>query len=112
MVGHGHRRHPLRGHGVHQFRDVAGPVQQRVIGVAMQMYERSFRHSQRTNRDNAFGEVTSIVTGYTVTVRLSWRDFPKVLHRTLVSAFDDGTFSIAKGAAYSAILSFFPVLAT
>jgi len=34
------------------------------------------------------------------------------MHRALVSAFDDGCFSIAKGAAYSAILSFFPVLAT
>jgi membrane protein len=45
-------------------------------------------------------------------VRLSWRDFPLVLQRTLLSAFDDGCFSIAKGAAYSAILSFFPVLAT
>jgi hypothetical protein len=37
-------------------------------------------------------------------VRLSWRDFPFVLHGTLASAFDDGCFSIAKGAAYSAIL--------
>src|SRR5437773_3646611 len=108
MIGHGHGRHLLRGHGVHQFGDIASPVQQRVIGVAMQMYERSFRHSQRTNRENAFGEVTSIVTvaelaglsRYTVTVRLSWRDFPLVLHRTPVSAFDDGCFSIAQAAAY------------
>jgi len=33
-----------------------------------------------------------------------------LLRRTLVAAFDDGCFSIAKGAAYSALLSFFPVL--
>jgi membrane protein len=45
-------------------------------------------------------------------VQPSWRTFPRLLHRTLVSAFNDGCFSIAKGAAYSAILSFFPVLAT
>lgn len=33
-----------------------------------------------------------------------------LLRRSLVAAFDDGCFSIAKGAAYSALLSFFPVL--
>jgi membrane protein len=33
-----------------------------------------------------------------------------LLRRTLIAAFDDGCFSIAKGAAYSALLSFFPVL--
>jgi len=33
-----------------------------------------------------------------------------VLRRSLVSAFNDGCFGIAKGAAYSALLSFFPVL--
>jgi membrane protein len=33
-----------------------------------------------------------------------------VLRRSIVAAFDDGCFSIAKGAAYSALLSFFPVL--
>ena len=33
-----------------------------------------------------------------------------MLHRTLLAAIDDGCFSIAKGAAYSALLSFFPVL--
>ena len=35
---------------------------------------------------------------------------PYLLHRTLIAAFDDGCFTIAKGAAYSAILSFFPIL--
>jgi membrane protein len=72
------------------------------------------------NRESAFGEVVSIVTvaeqtrlsRYTVTVRPTWRSFPYLLQRTLLSAFNDGCFSIAKGAAYSAILSFFPVLAT
>lgn len=33
-----------------------------------------------------------------------------LLRRSLLSAFDDNCFSIAKGAAYSALLSFFPVL--
>ena len=45
-------------------------------------------------------------------MHLSLWTFPRVLRRTLVAAFNDGCFSIAKGAAYSAILSFFPVLAT
>lgn len=35
---------------------------------------------------------------------------PYLFHRTLIAAFDDGCFSTAKGAAYSALLSFFPVL--
>jgi membrane protein len=33
-----------------------------------------------------------------------------LLRRSFVAAFDDGCFSIAKGAAYSALLCFFPVL--
>ncbi len=47
---------------------------------------------------------------YTGTVRLTWRSLPFLLRRSLVAAFDDNCFSIAKGAAYSALLSFFPVL--
>jgi membrane protein len=35
-----------------------------------------------------------------------------VLRRALFASFDDGLFTIAKGAAYSALLSFFPILAT
>jgi membrane protein len=35
---------------------------------------------------------------------------PFLLRRTLVASIDDGLFGIAKGAAYSALLSFFPVL--
>jgi membrane protein len=38
------------------------------------------------------------------------RHLPYLLKRTLLSALDDGCFGIAKGAAYSALLSFFPVL--
>src|SRR5271157_3859062 len=38
------------------------------------------------------------------------RDLPYLLRRTLMASIDDGLFSIAKGAAYSALLSFFPVL--
>jgi membrane protein len=43
-------------------------------------------------------------------VRLILRHLPYLLRRTLVASMDDGLFSIAKGAAYSALLSFFPVL--
>lgn len=38
-------------------------------------------------------------------------DFALHLRRSLTAAFDDNCFGIAKGAAYSALLSFFPVLA-
>jgi membrane protein len=40
------------------------------------------------------------------------RQLPYLLRRALFASFDDGLFAIAKGAAYSALLSFFPVLAT
>ena len=45
-------------------------------------------------------------------VRLILRRLPYLLQRTLFACFDDGLFTIAKGAAYSALLSFFPVLAS
>ena len=38
------------------------------------------------------------------------RIFVWLLRRSLFAAFDDGCLAIAKGAAYSALLSFFPVL--
>ena len=40
------------------------------------------------------------------------RDTLYLLRRALFASFDDGLFTIAKGAAYSALLSFFPILAT
>jgi membrane protein len=40
------------------------------------------------------------------------RHFPYLLKRTIFSSFDDNLWAIAKGAAYSSILSFFPVLTT
>ena len=40
----------------------------------------------------------------------AWKTFPYLLQRSIVAAADDNCFSIAKGAAYSALLSFFPVL--
>ena len=43
-------------------------------------------------------------------VPFTLRTLAWLLRRSLVAAFDDGCFSIAKGAAYSALLSFFPVL--
>lgn len=43
-------------------------------------------------------------------MRPTLRNLPFLLRRTLVASIDDGLFGIAKGAAYSALLSFFPVL--
>lgn len=43
-------------------------------------------------------------------MRPKWKTFPYLLQRSIVAAADDNCFSIAKGAAYSALLSFFPVL--
>jgi len=43
-------------------------------------------------------------------VRLTPRKFLWLLQRSVIAAFDDNCLSIAKGAAYSALLSFFPVL--
>jgi membrane protein len=43
---------------------------------------------------------------------LRWKLVPYLLRRSLIAALDDGCFTIAKGAAYSALLSFFPVLTT
>jgi len=43
-------------------------------------------------------------------VRLNPSNFSWLLKRSLISTFDDGCFGAAKGAAYSALLSFFPVI--
>ncbi|SPF47856.1 putative ribonuclease BN [Candidatus Sulfopaludibacter sp. SbA4] len=43
-------------------------------------------------------------------MRLTPRTFAWLLQRSLLATLDDGCFGIAKGAAYSALLSFFPVL--
>jgi membrane protein len=43
-------------------------------------------------------------------VRLTWKTIFYLLHRSVIAASDDNCFNIAKGAAYSALLSFFPVL--
>jgi membrane protein len=43
-------------------------------------------------------------------VRLTPRNLSWLLKRSLISTFDDGCIGAAKGAAYSALLSFFPVL--
>ena len=43
---------------------------------------------------------------------LNPRTFFWLLRRSVVATFDDGCLGIAKGAAYSALLSFFPVLAS
>src|SRR5689334_9279171 len=44
--------------------------------------------------------------------RPRWKLVPYLLRRSFLAALDDGCFSIAKAAAYSALLSFFPVLTT
>jgi membrane protein len=41
-----------------------------------------------------------------------WRNLPFLLRRTIIAAGQDGCFSIAKGAAYSSLLSFFPILSS
>jgi membrane protein len=43
-------------------------------------------------------------------VRLIIRHLPWLLRRTLIATIDDGLFGMAKGAAYSALLAFFPLL--
>jgi membrane protein len=43
-------------------------------------------------------------------VRQNLRTFVWLLRRSLIATFDDGCLSAAKGAAYSALLSFFPVI--
>jgi len=60
----------------------------------------------------ALFDVVVLAPGYTTHVRPVWRSLPYLLQRTVLAAIDDGCFSIAKGAAYSALLSIFPVLAS
>lgn len=43
-------------------------------------------------------------------MRLTPRTLAWLLRRSVLASFDDNCFSIAKGAAYSALLSFFPVI--
>jgi len=43
-------------------------------------------------------------------VRLTFHNLAWLLRQSFVASIDDGCFGIAKGAAYSALLSFFPVL--
>jgi membrane protein len=43
-------------------------------------------------------------------VNLSWKGYLLVFRRTLIAVFENRGFGIAKAAAYSALLSFFPVL--
>jgi membrane protein len=43
-------------------------------------------------------------------VELTWKGYLLTFRQSLVSAFYNSSFSVAKAAAYSALLSFFPVL--
>jgi membrane protein len=47
---------------------------------------------------------------YTGAVALTPRNIGRLLERSLLTAFDDNCLAIAKGAAYSGLLAFFPVL--
>jgi len=47
---------------------------------------------------------------YTGAVALTPRNIGRLLRRSVLTAFDDNCLAIAKGAAYSGLLSFFPVL--
>jgi membrane protein len=45
-------------------------------------------------------------------VGLTWKSFLLILRRTFIATFENRGFGTAKAAAYSALLSFFPVLTT
>ena len=45
VVGHRHRGHLLLRYRVDQLADFAGSIEQRIVGVAMKVYERLIRHS-------------------------------------------------------------------
>jgi len=47
---------------------------------------------------------------YTDAVEMTLRTYWWLLRRTVISTFNDGCIGAAKGAAYSALLSFFPLL--
>ena len=49
-------------------------------------------------------------SSYTGRVKLNPRTFGWLVRRSLISTFNDGCIGYAKGAAYSALLSFFPLL--
>ena len=45
-----------------------------------------------------------------VRVEPTWKGYLLIFHRSILAAFENRTFGTAKAAAYSALLSFFPVL--
>ena len=51
-----------------------------------------------------------IAPGIWVVEASAWARFWGLLRRAFVAAYEDSCFSIAKGAAYSSLLAFFPVL--
>ena len=46
MIGHRDGRHFLLGHHVHQLADLTGPIEKRIVGVAVEVYERDVRHRE------------------------------------------------------------------
>lgn len=56
------------------------------------------------------GRLTAYGPGIYVIPESAWAHFWGLLRRAFVSAYEDNCFSIAKGAAYSALLAFVPVL--
>ena len=45
VIGHGHGGHLLALHDAHHLFDVAGAIEQRIVGVAVEVNERAFGHA-------------------------------------------------------------------
>ncbi|MGI8745666.1 MAG: YihY/virulence factor BrkB family protein [Bryobacteraceae bacterium] len=58
------------------------------------------------------GRLTAYGPGIYVIPPTPWARFWGLLRRTFVATYEDNCFSIAKGAAYSALLAFVPVLSS
>src|ERR1035438_6387425 len=58
------------------------------------------------------GRIGSEISGVIAVEPKGVKRFWRLLLRTFTAAFEDNCFGIAKGAAYSALVAFFPVLAS
>jgi hypothetical protein len=93
VIGHGDGRHFLLGDDFHELRDLAGSIEQRVIGVAVKMNER-VRHY-----DINPGETFSIagVAAYTGDVATKFRsEAKKPVARKRVPGIDTGKIWMAE----------------
>ena len=69
VVGHRHRLLPQGSHTVHEFMNVASPVQQRVLGMQMQM--REFGHGYSNSSREAGGALRPILVRFPIALRKS-----------------------------------------